>query len=157
MPWAPSSTCRATASEVRVCSSEAAPISWMTRATVSARSLNVRRVLTVEATVVPPCSMASSVWEMRAPISLAAPALRSASLRTSSATTAKPLPWTPALAASMAALRESRFVWRAISWITFTAWTIFWLASRMARIASTEASPSPAPTSASLCMLLVCS
>ena len=39
----------------------------------------------------------------------------SASFLTSSATTANPLPCSPALAASIAALRASRFVWSAIS------------------------------------------
>ena len=48
-------------------------------------------------------------------ISPAAFWLRSASLRTSAATTAKPLPCSPARAASMAAFRASRLVWRAIS------------------------------------------
>ena len=43
---------------------------------------------------------------------------RSASRLTSSATTAKPRPSSPALAASMAALRASRLVWSAISLIS---------------------------------------
>jgi hypothetical protein len=44
-------------------------------------------------------------------ISLAAMRLRSASFRTSEATTAKPRPCSPARAASMAAFRASMLVW----------------------------------------------
>ena len=56
----------------------------------------------------------------RPSMSLVALAVRSASLRTSSATTAKPRPASPARAASMAALRASRLVWSAISWMSWT-------------------------------------
>ena len=45
------------------------------------------------------------------PISPAAFCARSASFRTSAATTAKPRPWSPARAASMAAFRARRLVW----------------------------------------------
>ena len=45
-----------------------------------------------------------------------------ASLRTSSATTANPLPSSPDLAASMAALRASRLVWKAMVSIVVTTW-----------------------------------
>jgi len=50
---------------------------------------------------------------------------RSASLRTSAATTAKPLPASPARAASMAAFSASRFVCAAISLISSTISPIF--------------------------------
>ena len=54
---------------------------------------------------------------------------RSASLRTSAATTAKPLPASPARAASMAALRASRLVWPAMSSISSRISPIFWARS----------------------------
>ena len=49
---------------------------------------------------------------------------RMARLRTSSATTAKPLPASPARAASTAAFSASRFVWNAISSIVFTIFAV---------------------------------
>ncbi|OPY62283.1 MAG: hypothetical protein A4E57_04029 [Syntrophorhabdaceae bacterium PtaU1.Bin034] len=54
---------------------------------------------------------------MVTPISFVAPAVRSASFLTSSATTANPLPCSPARAASIAAFNASRFVWSAMSFI----------------------------------------
>ena len=58
-------------------------------------------------------------------ISLAAAAERWASSRTSCATTAKPLPCSPARAASTPAFSASRFVWKAISSMTPMIWVIF--------------------------------
>jgi hypothetical protein len=66
------------------------------------------------------CLVASRVCWMRSAMALVSLADPSASLRTSSATTANPRPCSPALAASMAALSARRLVWSAISSITPT-------------------------------------
>ena len=58
-------------------------------------------------------------------ISLAASAERWARARTSEATTAKPLPASPARAASTPAFRARRLVWKAISSITPMIWVIW--------------------------------
>ncbi|KOQ39653.1 hypothetical protein ABW39_25215, partial [Achromobacter xylosoxidans] len=67
-------------------------------------------------------------------ISLAALALRCASERTSPATTAKPLPCSPARAASTAAFSASMLVWNAIPSMTPTISSIrpeSWAISRI--------------------------
>jgi len=61
-------------------------------------------------------------------ISLAACPLFSASFLTSAATTAKPLPASPALAASMAAFKASMLVFREISWMIFIFSAMFFMA-----------------------------
>jgi hypothetical protein len=68
-----------------------------------------------------PCWMAPIMSE----ISLVDFVVRSASFLTSSATTANPRPCSPARAASIAALSANRFVWSAISLITFTIAEMF--------------------------------
>ena len=68
---------------------------------------------------------------------LAASAERSASARTSEATTAKPRPESPARAASTPALSASRLVWKAISSITPMIWLICSDDFEMPSIAST--------------------
>ncbi|MNL34723.1 hypothetical protein D3C87_1567090 [compost metagenome] len=77
-------------------------------------------------------------------MSLAASPERCASVRTSEATTAKPLPASPARAASTAALSASRLVWKAMSSITRMMSEIFCEAVSMRAMAST-AWPAMAP------------
>ena len=86
----------------------------------------------------------SSLSLIRPLISFAAPALRWARLRTSVATTAKPRPCSPARAASTAALRASRLVWKAISWISPTMSPILRLEASISVIA-TIALPATSP------------
>jgi hypothetical protein len=69
------------------------------------------------------------IWVIMPAIWSALSALPSASLRTSSATTAKPRPASPARAASMAALRASRLVWSAMLRMMSTTSPIFSLLS----------------------------
>lgn len=73
--------------------------------------------LTISAVLLP-SEMALNEVSIRVLVSAAECALCSASWRIWSATTAKPLPASPALAASMEAFRESRFVCDAISSIS---------------------------------------
>ena len=61
------------------------------------------------------CSLEVAISDL---ISRAAPLLRSASVRTSAATTAKPRPFSPARAASTAALSARMLVWKAMPSIT---------------------------------------
>ena len=87
-----------------VCSTEAA--------TTSCTRSAVLRMLGTNSSSNFPERVATSTLLVASPeISLAAVRLRSANLRTSVATTAKPFPCSPALAASMAAFSASRFVW----------------------------------------------
>jgi hypothetical protein len=66
---------------------------------------------TISSSSLPACSAILTLEPASCPISWAATWLRSASFLTSAATTAKPLPCSPARAASIAAFRASRLVW----------------------------------------------
>ena len=83
------------------------------------------------------CSATAKLLADSAEISAAAAWLCSASLRTSVATTAKPLPCSPARAASTAAFSARRSVFCAISPMTVTLVAIFFIAM----IVSPTASP----------------
>ncbi len=82
-------------------------------------------VLPACSTWVLPASTRSTDESISALISLAAPALRCASARTSPATTAKPGACSPARAASTAALSARMLVWKAMPSITPMMSTIF--------------------------------
>ena len=82
-----------------------------------------------------PSLTARTEFSIRATVALEASDVLLARLRTSAATTAKPLPSFPALAASTAAFRASILVWNAMSSIVFMIlriWTAFSLISAMA-------------------------
>ncbi|MNL33234.1 hypothetical protein D3C87_1551310 [compost metagenome] len=153
-----SSACAASSSEVADISSEApefccvtlsscwiasliweAPISCSRQAAeISATSSAVLRMSGTRRFSMSPASVATCTVSPESElISLAAAWLRSASLRTSDATTAKPLPCSPARAASTAAFSARRSVWRAIS----CTMEIFSAMVRMATTARLTASP----------------
>ena len=81
-------------------------------------------------------------------ISLAASALRCARLRTSLATTAKPLPCSPARAASTAALSARMLVWNAMPSITPMMSAIFRLLTLMSSMVLTTWRTTAPPRSA---------
>ena len=108
-----------------LCSLEAAAISPMmsvtrcTELTISCMVAPAASTCCVPSAVLLTESVISSL------ISLAAPAERWARLRTSPATTAKPRPCSPALAASTAALRARMLVWKAMPSMTEMMSSIF--------------------------------
>ena len=118
-------------------------------------SLTFLTALTISSSVLPdsptrrePSSTRSTLSLIRPLISFAAPAERCARLRTSPATTAKPLPCSPARAASTAAFSASKLVWKAISSITPIISAIFLLLALISDIASTARCTTSPPFSA---------
>ena len=99
--------------------------------------------------------------EINSLMSLAASADRCASVLTSLATTAKPRPCSPALAASTAALRARIFVWKAMPSITPMISEMRWADAFMADMVSTTclimSPPSAATVQACDARLLACS
>ena len=85
---------------------------------------------------------------MRPAVSLAAWALRWARARTSSATTAKPLPDSPARAASTAAFSARMLVWKAISSMVLMMVAMLSLLVLMSAMAAFRSRTSCAPSSA---------
>jgi hypothetical protein len=82
-------------------------------------------------TFTPPCCAFADDSSIRLAVSFAACADRCARLRTSSATTAKPMPASPARAASTAAFSARMLVWNAISSIVLMIFDTFALDSRI--------------------------
>jgi hypothetical protein len=83
------------------------------------------RLAAVSFAILVPSSAFSAEFEISVLVSFADSALFAARLRTSSATTANPLPADPARAASTAALRASILVWKAISSIALITLLMF--------------------------------
>ncbi len=121
--------------------SEPADCSWLA-AVISWTSIAVRSISgTNAANWIPACFEIETPDPERSLISSAATLLRSANLRTSAATTAKPFPCSPARAASTAAFKAKILVWNAmsliififsaISFIEFTAIVVDWFPSFM--------------------------
>ena len=95
------------------------------------------RVADTSLTIRLPRPVACTEFSIRPLVALAASSDLEARLRTSSATTAKPLPAEPARAASTAAFRARMLVWKAISSMVAIIFSICWEASVMSFMAAT--------------------
>ena len=109
-----------------------------TSVSTSAMSCEIRsKARRVSSAIDTPEATRCDASSIRSLLSRAARADRPARLRTSCATTAKPRPYCPARAASTAAFKARRFVWKAISSITLMILAISSEDDRIASIACT--------------------
>ncbi len=113
------------------CSALAWLMSEMSWVTLRISSMACSMVSPANAASWLPVWISATLWLMSCLISLAASALRPARARTSSATTAKPRPCSPARAASTAALRARILVWKAMPSMTPMMSAIFLLLASM--------------------------
>ena len=144
MPW----VALETSSELAACWTVAVAISEILAAVALTLSTIFFSASPVSPLSCAPCCTCCVDSLMRLVISPAALLDRSASLRTSSATTANPRPCSPARAASMAAFRASRLVWLAISEITWMISPICVELVRISSMASTDFCTAVPPCSA---------
>ncbi|GBU20127.1 hypothetical protein R80B4_00001 [Fibrobacteres bacterium R8-0-B4] len=113
--WLIFATAAFTCSMPSACSLQTAAISDIRSPALPVRSrIRPREFATSTVILTPPSAFLTDSSIISA-VFLAASALSIARLRTSSATTANPLPASPARAASTAALRARRLVWKAMS------------------------------------------
>ena len=136
-----------------LCASEAVAISFITSPTRPTWEVMLPRFSLTSLLNWTPSSAFFTAPSIICAVTRAASALRIARLRTSSATTAKPLPASPARAASTAAFSARRFVWKAISSMVFTIFAvssddalIFSIDCESRRMLSARRRPRCAPT-----------
>ncbi|CAB3918452.1 hypothetical protein LMG26691_05411 [Achromobacter animicus] len=130
------------------CSSEAAEISPMMSVTRFTEATISCIVAPARSTCCEPAPTLDTESSIRLLISLAAWALRCASERTSPATTAKPLPCSPARAASTAAFSARMLVWNAMPSMTDTISEILRELAEMPSMVLTTSDTAEPPRSA---------
>ncbi|KAG1318732.1 hypothetical protein G6F63_015081 [Rhizopus arrhizus] len=130
------------------CSSDAAEISPMMSVTRLTEATISCIVAPARSTCCEPAPTFVTESSIRPLISLAAWALRCASERTSPATTAKPLPCSPARAASTAAFKARMLVWNAMPSMTETISEILRELAEMPCIVLTTSDTAEPPRSA---------
>ena len=131
-----------------VCSLEPVEISPTSSSTLRALMTISSKLCATFALIRTPCSLRLTESSIFTAVSFADCAERCARDRTSSATTAKPAPASPARAASTAAFRARMLVWKAISSIVFTIFAMLADESLMPSMACFISDMLPAPASA---------